>query len=79
MSGVNFERAHSDSERETTFYQSVMLCYVSHHARGRTASLLSRSSVSYGSTVLKHFFALCRVKKYDNQINKLNASLPCSM
>ena len=29
MSGVNFERAHSDSERETTFYQSVMLCFSS--------------------------------------------------
>lgn len=29
MSGVNFERAHSDSDRETTFYQSVMLCFSS--------------------------------------------------
>ena len=39
----------------------------------------ARSSVSYGSTILKHFFVLSKVKKYDNQISKLNASLPCSM
>ena len=78
MSGVNSERAHSDSERETTFYQSVNSMFLITPGAKRLP-FYARSSVFYGSTILKHFFALCKVKKYDNQINKLNAFLPCSM